>query len=191
MAGFSRHPNAVKRADHRWWIGAAVAFAVASGAATLAWRQRAPWLLVACGALGALCLALPAAVPAVRWNAGVRVEDVLILAFLGRPGTSAPSSAPARGMKIRVLRIRCLGQLSVSTRADTRSPNARSQPRDQSRVAGARRRRPPEGDHIWLIPMRSVLAAFCLRPSIPRRDLGSKRPSLASAISRLYGCPNE
>jgi hypothetical protein len=83
----------IERDDrYRWWLiaVAAAAFAVASGAATLAvWRveKRAPWLLVACGALGsALCLAPPAAVPGGSltpgmWRAAIQ-GAILILAFL-------------------------------------------------------------------------------------------------------------
>jgi len=77
---------------YRWWmiVVASAAFAIASGIATLAvWRieRRAPLLLVACGALGsALCLALPAAVPADAiapgmWRAAIQ-GAALILAFL-------------------------------------------------------------------------------------------------------------
>ena len=77
---------------YRWWLiaGAAVAFAVACGATTLAvWRieKKAPWLLVACGSLGSiLCLTLPAAAPAESlpagmWRAAIQGAG-LILAFL-------------------------------------------------------------------------------------------------------------
>ena len=94
MAGFLLAIRMVIERDdrYRWWLiaVAAVAFAVASGAATLAvWRveKRAPWLLVACGALGsALCLALPAAVRDASlapgmWRAAIQ-GAVLLLAFL-------------------------------------------------------------------------------------------------------------
>ena len=94
MAGFLLAARMVAEQDerYRWWliVIAAGAFAVASGAATLAvWRveKRAPLLLVACGALGsALCLALPAAVPdgslaPGMWRAAIQ-GAVLILAFL-------------------------------------------------------------------------------------------------------------
>ena len=71
MAGFLLAIRMVTERDDRYrWeviVAAAVAFAIGSGAATLAvWRieKRAPLLLVACGALGSvLCLSLPAAVP--------------------------------------------------------------------------------------------------------------------------------
>ena len=71
MAGFLLAIRMVAERDERYrWeviVASAAAFAIASGAATLAvWRieTRAPLLLVACGALGsALCLSLPAAVP--------------------------------------------------------------------------------------------------------------------------------
>ena len=77
---------------YRWWLiaAAAVAFAIACGATTLAvWRveRRAPWLLVACGSLGSLlCLSLPAAVAADAlapgmWRAAIQ-GAVMILAFL-------------------------------------------------------------------------------------------------------------
>ena len=77
---------------YRWWLiaSAAVAFAVACGATTLAvWRieKKAPWLLVACGSLGSvLCLTLPAAAPAESlppgmWRAAIQGAG-LILAFL-------------------------------------------------------------------------------------------------------------
>jgi len=76
----------------RWWLIAATAaaFAIASGATTLAvWRveRRAPLLLVACAVLGsALCLALPAAAPAESlqpgmWRSAIQ-GAVMILAFL-------------------------------------------------------------------------------------------------------------
>jgi peptidoglycan/LPS O-acetylase OafA/YrhL len=94
MGGFLLAVRMVTEQDqrYRWWIivVAAVAFAIATGIATLAvWRveRRAPWLLVACGALGgALCLALPAAIPAESlapgmWRAAIQ-GAVLILAFL-------------------------------------------------------------------------------------------------------------
>lgn len=94
MAGFLLAIRMVIERDerYRWWLiaVAAAAFAVASGAATLAvWRveKRGPWLLVACGVLGsALCLALPAAVPDASlapgmWRAAIQ-GAVLILAFL-------------------------------------------------------------------------------------------------------------
>jgi hypothetical protein len=94
MAGFLLAIRMVIERDerYRWWLiaVAAGAFAVASGVTTLAvWRieKRAPWLLVACGALGsALCLALPAAVPDASlapgmWRAAIQ-GAVLILAFL-------------------------------------------------------------------------------------------------------------
>jgi hypothetical protein len=77
---------------YRWWLiaVAAAAFAIASGATTLAvWRveKRAPMLLVACGILGSgLCLALPAAAPADAlapgmWRAAIQ-GAILIFAFL-------------------------------------------------------------------------------------------------------------
>ena len=94
MAGFLLAIRMITERDerYRWWIIAiaAGAFAIASGAATLAvWRieKRAPLTLVACGALGsALCLALPAAVPGISltpgmWRAAIQ-GAVLILAFL-------------------------------------------------------------------------------------------------------------
>jgi peptidoglycan/LPS O-acetylase OafA/YrhL len=94
MAGFLLAVRMVTERDerYRWWmiVVAAAAFAVASGAATLAvWRveRRAPPLLVACGALGSLlCLALPAAVPdgalaPGMWRAAIQ-GALLILAFL-------------------------------------------------------------------------------------------------------------
>ena len=94
MAGFVLALRMVTERDerYRWWLIAIAggAFAIASGVTTLAvWRveKRAPWLLVACGALGsALCLALPAAVPdaslpAGMWRAAIQ-GAVLILAFL-------------------------------------------------------------------------------------------------------------
>jgi hypothetical protein len=94
MAGFLLALRvATERGErYRWWLiaVAATAFAIASGATTLAvWRveKRAPMLLVACGVLGsALCLALPAAVPAESlaqgmWRAAIQ-GAVLILAFL-------------------------------------------------------------------------------------------------------------
>ena len=94
MAGFLLAIRTLIERDdrYRWWliVVAAVAFALASGAATLAaWRveKRAPLLLVACGALGsALCLALPAAVPDAAlapgmWRAAIQ-GAVLIFAFL-------------------------------------------------------------------------------------------------------------
>jgi len=94
MGGFLLAIRMITEQDarYRWWIivVAAAAFAVASGAATLAvWRieRRAPLLLIACGALGsALCLALPAAVPSEAiapgmWRAAIQ-GAILILAFL-------------------------------------------------------------------------------------------------------------
>ena len=94
MAGFLLAMRMVIERDarYRWWLIAiaAATFAVASGVTTLAvWRieKRAPWLLVACGALGsALCLALPAAVPdgslaPGMWRAAIQ-GALLILAFL-------------------------------------------------------------------------------------------------------------
>ena len=94
MAGFLLAIRTLIERDdrYRWWliVVAGVAFALASGAATLAvWRveKRAPLLLVACGALGSgLCLALPAAVPDVAlapgmWRAAIQ-GAVLIFAFL-------------------------------------------------------------------------------------------------------------
>ena len=94
MAGFLLAMRTMIERDdrYRWWliVVAGVAFALASGAATLAvWRveKRAPPLLVACGALGsALCLALPAAVPDAAlapgmWRAAIQ-GAVLIFAFL-------------------------------------------------------------------------------------------------------------
>lgn len=94
MAGFLLAIRVVREQDprYRWWIiaAAAAAFGIASGAGTLAlWRleRRAPWLLVASGALGgALCITLPAAAPAEAiapgmWRAAIQ-GAVLILAFL-------------------------------------------------------------------------------------------------------------
>ena len=94
MAGFLLALRMVTEQDerYRWWmiVAAAAAFAIASGAATLAvWRveTRAPLLLVGCGALGSiLCLALPAPVPAEAlapgmWRGAIQ-GAVLILAFL-------------------------------------------------------------------------------------------------------------
>ena len=94
MAGFLLAMRMLIERDdrYRWWliVAAAVAFALASGVATLGvWRveKRAPLLLVACGALGsALCLALPAAVPndalaPGMWRAAIQ-GAVLIFAFL-------------------------------------------------------------------------------------------------------------
>ena len=92
MAGFLLAIFMVKDERYRWWIviAASAAFALGSGAATLAvWRveRRAPLLLVACGVLGsALCLALPTAAPADMlppglWRAAIQ-GAVLILAFL-------------------------------------------------------------------------------------------------------------
>ena len=94
MAGFLLAIRTLIERDdrYRWWliVSASVAFALASGAATLAvWRveKRAPLLLVACGALGSgLCLALPAAVPGAAlapgmWRAAIQ-GALLIFAFL-------------------------------------------------------------------------------------------------------------
>jgi len=94
MAGFLLAIRTMVERDDRylWWliVAAAVAFALASGAATLGvWRveKRAPLLLVACGALGsALCLALPAAVPSAdlapgMWRSAIQ-GAVFIFAFL-------------------------------------------------------------------------------------------------------------
>ena len=94
MAGFLLAIRMVTERDDRYrWeviVAAAVAFAIGSGAATLAvWRieKRAPLLLVACGALGSvLCLSLPAAVPTAAlapgmWRAAIQ-GALLILAFL-------------------------------------------------------------------------------------------------------------
>jgi len=94
MAGFLLAIRTGTNPDdrYRWWIivVAAAAFAIASGATTLAvWRieKRAPLFLVICGALGAaLCIALPAAVPSDAlapgmWRAAIQ-GAVLILAFL-------------------------------------------------------------------------------------------------------------
>jgi hypothetical protein len=94
MAGFLLAIWMVTERDDRYrWeviVAAAAAFAISSGAATLAvWRieKRAPLMLVACGALGsALCLALPAAVPTDAlapgmWRAAIQ-GALLILAFL-------------------------------------------------------------------------------------------------------------
>jgi hypothetical protein len=94
MAGFLLAIRTGANPDerYRWWIivVAAAAFAIASGAATLAvWRieKRAPLALVICGALGAaLCIALPAALPSGTlapgmWRAAIQ-GAVLILAFL-------------------------------------------------------------------------------------------------------------
>ena len=77
---------------YRWWLiaTAAVAFALACGASTLAvWRieKKAPVLLVICGALGSiLLLSLPAAVSSDAldpgmWRAAIQ-GALLILAFL-------------------------------------------------------------------------------------------------------------
>ena len=77
---------------YRWWLiaTAAVAFALACGATTLAvWRteRKAPWLLVVCAALGSiLCLSLPAAVSPEAlapgmWRAAIQ-GALMILAFL-------------------------------------------------------------------------------------------------------------
>lgn len=95
MAGFLLAVRMVTGHDerYRWWMVAiaALAFAVAAGAATLAvWRieKNAPLLLIACGVVGsALCIALPAAAPADAlapgmWRAAIQ-GAVLILAFLG------------------------------------------------------------------------------------------------------------
>lgn len=94
MSGFllALRVSAGQDERYRWWLiaGAAVAFAIACGATTLAvWRieRRAPWLLIVCGALGsALCLTLPAAAPAESlapgmWRASIQ-GAVMILAFL-------------------------------------------------------------------------------------------------------------
>jgi len=94
MAGFLLAIWMATEQDQRyhWWMIAiaSAAFAVASGASTLAvWRveNRAPLFLVGCGALGSvLCLALPAAIPdealaAGMWRAAIQ-GAVLILAFL-------------------------------------------------------------------------------------------------------------
>lgn len=94
MAGFLLALRVTTERDdrYRWWLiaVAAAAFAIASGATTLAvWRveKKAPRLLVACGVLGsALCLALPAAAPAESlapgmWRTAIQ-GAVLILAFL-------------------------------------------------------------------------------------------------------------
>ena len=94
MAGFLLALRVTTERDdrYRWWLiaVAAGAFAIASGATTLAvWRveKKAPMLLVACGVLGsALCLALPAAAPAESlapgmWRTAIQ-GAVLILAFL-------------------------------------------------------------------------------------------------------------
>jgi hypothetical protein len=94
MAGFLLAVRMVTERDerYRWWMVAiaAIAFAVAAGAATLAvWRveKMAPRLLVACGGVGsALCIALPAAAPAEAlapgmWRAAIQ-GAVLIFAFL-------------------------------------------------------------------------------------------------------------
>ena len=94
MAGFLLAIRVVIDHDdrYRWWmiVAAGAAFAIASGAATLAvWRveKRGPLLLVGCGALGSiLCLTLPAAVPADvlapgMWRAAIQ-GAVLMLAFL-------------------------------------------------------------------------------------------------------------
>ena len=94
MGGFLLASRVATTQDerHRWWLiaAAAVAFAIACGATTLSvWRveRKAPWLLVACGALGSvLCLTLPAAagpdtlVPGM-WRAAIQ-GAVLIFAFL-------------------------------------------------------------------------------------------------------------
>ena len=94
MAGFLLALRVWSERDerYRWWLiaAAALAFAIASGVTTLAvWRveRKAPALLVVCGALGsALCLALPAAVPADTlapgmWRSAIQ-GAVLILVFL-------------------------------------------------------------------------------------------------------------
>jgi hypothetical protein len=94
MAGFLLAIRMVVERDDRYrWeviVAASAAFAIASGVATLAgWRseRRAPLVLVACGALGsALCLSLPAAVPADSlapgmWRAAIQ-GALLLLAFL-------------------------------------------------------------------------------------------------------------
>ena len=94
MAGFLLALRVTAERDdrYRWWLiaVAAAAFAIASGATTLAvWRveKKAPMLLFACGVLGsALCLALPAAAPAESlapgmWRTAIQ-GAVLILAFL-------------------------------------------------------------------------------------------------------------
>jgi len=94
MAGFLLALRVTTERDdrYRWWLiaVAAAAFAIASGATTLAvWRveKKAPMQLVACGVLGsALCLALPAAAPAESlapgmWRTAIQ-GAVLILAFL-------------------------------------------------------------------------------------------------------------
>jgi hypothetical protein len=94
MAGFLLAVRMVTEHDprYRWWLvaGAALAFAGAAGAATLAvWRieKSAPVLLIVCGAVGsALCVALPAAAPAEAlapgmWRAAIQ-GALLIFAFL-------------------------------------------------------------------------------------------------------------
>jgi hypothetical protein len=94
MAGFLLAIRIVTERDERYrWefiVASAAAFAIASGATTLAvWRieKRAPALLVGCGALGSvLCLSLPAAVPTESlapgmWRAAIQ-GALLILAFL-------------------------------------------------------------------------------------------------------------
>ena len=94
LAGFylALRMTAQRDERYRWWLiaAAAAAFAIASGATTLAvWRveRKAPMLLIACGVIGsALCLALPAAVPAESlepgmWRTAIQ-GAVLILAFL-------------------------------------------------------------------------------------------------------------
>lgn len=94
MSGFLLAMRVVIDHDdrYRWWmiVAAGAAFAIASGAATLAvWRveKRGPLLLVGCGALGSiLCLTLPAAVPSDvlapgMWRAAIQ-GALLILAFL-------------------------------------------------------------------------------------------------------------
>lgn len=94
MAGFLLAVRMVTEHDprYRWSLvaGAALAFAVAAGAATLAvWRieKTAPVLLIICGAVGsALCVALPAAASAEAlapgmWRAAIQ-GAVLMFAFL-------------------------------------------------------------------------------------------------------------
>jgi hypothetical protein len=94
MAGFLLALRMVIEHDdrYRWWLVAvaAIAFAVAAGAATLAvWRveRSGPILLLVCGIVGsALCIALPAAAPADAlapgmWRAAIQ-GAVLIFAFL-------------------------------------------------------------------------------------------------------------
>ena len=94
MAGFLLGIRTMIERDdrYRWWLVAAAAlgFALTSGVATQAvWRvqRRAPLLLLVCGAIGgALCLALPAAVPDAAlppgmWRAAIQ-GAALLFAFL-------------------------------------------------------------------------------------------------------------